>query len=190
MVVWEAKTNPLTLALVKLHLGVTVVTYDDQLEVFRSAALYWAESYTGLAFSAQFMSVYYEDWPTDGVFVLPYGQLKNLNKVVYLPPGASWKAGDGLEIDYRDFDNILLSTWNELPLFQGVYLTEALPELTTYGRYRIRLDCSYGVATLAELFDKRLIQAMLLKIKIFHMGINPFNFIQWCIKFFPKKIFK
>lgn len=82
-------SEPVTLAEAKLHLRVDFADDDALINSLITAARLWCEQMSGAAFFTQTWRLTLDDWPSDGVVLLPRPPVKSVTSVKHYDSGGT-----------------------------------------------------------------------------------------------------
>lgn len=129
------------------------------------AAQRWAEGYLGAAVGQQLVTVYFDSWPSDGVFNLPVGGINEMWQVECL--GTS---NTIVTLDHLLFDFVAVPYHESILYMSDETLQPSdLPPVWPLGRNHVKLVYQAGFETWAEV-DPRIWQAITLKACHFYLN--------------------
>lgn len=148
-----------------LDFGALTAQAEALLPVAAAAGQRWAEGYLGCALGEQAISVWLQEWPTDGVFKLPVGGITAVLAVGYVDAD-----GSPVVMDTANFNFVNAPYFaSELYLGDTDFQPADFPKIWDLGKNNIYLTYEAGFDTWDEL-DPRIQQAITLKACHFYMN--------------------
>ncbi len=130
-----------------------------------AAAERWAAGYLGAFIEDGTGDFFFDSWPGDGVFVLPFGNIKELTTIQYRAEGGSYESLDITDWKFGYENTVGILAANLVYLSSAALVVSELPVLWPhFTKSRIKIHCALGFEDNLGA-DPRIVMAILLKAK-------------------------